>query len=158
MLSYQYRKSHCGNKIMVKSSYLHNGNSYTDKTESLYWISHPGFCNDLMHSNSNQLPEPMFNTLRLRQNGRHFSDDICKCIFLNENVWISIEVPLTFVPKGPINNIPALVQIMAWRGPGDKPLSEPMMIILLMHICVTRPRWVNKVQMASPGIPFTNMV
>ena len=39
--------------------------------------------------------------------------------------------------------IPALVQIMAWRRPGDKPLSEPMTISLLMHICVTRPQWVN---------------
>ena len=35
---------------------------------------------------------------------------------------------LKFFPKGPINNIPALVQIMAWRWPGDKPLSEPMMV------------------------------
>ena len=35
---------------------------------------------------------------------------------------------LKFVPKGPINNIPALVQIMAWCWPGDKPLSEPMMV------------------------------
>ena len=49
-----------------------------------------------------------------------------------------------FVPQGPINNIPALLQIMAWRRPGDKPLSEPMIIILLTHICVTRPQWVNK--------------
>ena len=47
------------------------------------------------------------------------------------------------VPKGPIDNIPALVQIMAWRRPGDKPLSEPMMARLLTHICVTRPQWVN---------------
>ena len=39
---------------------------------------------------------------------RHF-----KCIFLNENIWISIKISLKFVPKGPINNIPALVQIMA---------------------------------------------
>ena len=69
----------------------------------------------------------MFNTLRPRQNGRHFADDIFKCIFLNENVWISIKISLKFVPKGPINNIPALVQIMAWRRTGDKPLSEPMM-------------------------------
>ena len=37
MLSYQYRKSHCGDKTVVRSSYLHNGNSYIDKT-SLYWI------------------------------------------------------------------------------------------------------------------------
>ena len=42
-----------------------------------------------------------------------------------------------------MNNIPALVQIMAWRRPGDKPLSEPMMVSLLTHICVTRPQWVN---------------
>ena len=42
-----------------------------------------------------------------------------------------------------INNIPALVQIMAWRRPGDKPLSEPMLLCSLTHICVTRPQWVN---------------
>ena len=32
---------------------------------------------------------------------------------------------------------------MAWRRPGDKPLSEPMMVRLPTHICVTRPQWVN---------------
>ena len=85
----------------------------------------------------------IFNTLRPRQNGRHFADDTFKCIFVNENVRILIEISLKFVPKGPINNIPSLVQIMAWRRPGDKPLSEPMMISLLAHICVTRPQWVN---------------
>ena len=81
------------------------------------------------------------NTLRPRQNGRHFPDDIFKCIFLNENAWISIKISLKFVPKGPINKIPALIQIMAWRRSGDKPLSEPMMVSLLTHICVTRPQW-----------------
>ena len=40
---------------------------------------------------------------------------IFKCIFLNKNVWIWIKISLKFVPQGPINNIPALVQIMAWR-------------------------------------------
>ena len=49
------------------------------------------------------------NTLRPRQNGRHFSDDILKCVLLNDNVWIPIEISLKFVPKGPIDNIPALV-------------------------------------------------
>ena len=83
------------------------------------------------------------NTLRPRQNGRHFPDDSFKWIFLNVNVWILIEVSLKFVPKGPINNIPALVQIMVWWRPGDKPLSEPMMVSLLTHICVTRPQWVK---------------
>ena len=84
------------------------------------------------------------NTLRPRQNGRHFADDIFKCIFLNENVWIPIKISLKFVPQGPINNIPALVQIMAWRRPSDKPLSEPMMVRLPTHICVTRPQWVKE--------------
>ena len=74
-------------------------------------------------------------------NGRHFADDIFKCIFLNENVWIPIKIALKFVPKGPINNIPALVQIMVWRRPGDKPLSEPMVVSLPTHICVARPQW-----------------
>ena len=83
------------------------------------------------------------NTLRPRQDGRYFPDDNFKCIFLNENVWISIKISLKFVPKGSISNIPALVQIMAWRRPGDKPLSEPMMVSLLTHICVTRPQWVK---------------
>ena len=56
-----------------------------------------------------------------------FPDDILKLIFLNEIVRISIKISLKFVPRVPINNIPALVQIMAWRRPGDKPLSEPML-------------------------------
>ena len=72
-----------------------------------------------------------------------FPDDIFKCIFLNENVSISIKISLKFAPEGRINNIPALVQIMAWRRPGDKPLSEPMMVSLLTHVCVTRPQWVK---------------
>ena len=84
-----------------------------------------------------------FNTLRLRQNGHHFLDDIFKCIFLNENDWILIKISLKFVLKGPINNIPALVQIMAWCRPGNKPLSEPMMVSLPMHKYVTRPQWVK---------------
>ena len=46
--------------------------------------------------------------LRPRQNGRHFTHDILKCIFLNKNAWISIEISLKFVPMGPLNNIPPL--------------------------------------------------
>ena len=83
------------------------------------------------------------NTLRPRKNCRHFPDDIFKWIFLNENVLISINISLKFVPKGPITNIQTLVQVMAWRRPGDKPLSEPMMVRLPTHICVTRPQWVK---------------
>ena len=92
------------------------------------------------------------NTLRPRQYGRHFADDIFKSIFLNENVWIPFKISLKFVPKGRINNIPALVQVMAWCRPGDKPLSEPMMVSLPTHICVTRPQWVNTRVQSSPNI------
>ena len=53
-----------------------------------------------------------YNTTRPRQHGRHFADNIFKCIFLNENAWTLIAISLKFVPEGPINNIPALVQIM----------------------------------------------
>ena len=53
------------------------------------------------------------------------------------------KISLEFVPKSQINNIPALVQTMACRWLGDKPLSEPMMASLLTHICVTRPQWVK---------------
>ena len=85
------------------------------------------------------------NTLRPRQNGRYSPDDIFKCIFLNENVWISIKISLKFVCQGPIHKIPTLVQIMAWRRPGgDKALSGPMMARLPTHICVTWPQWVNE--------------
>ena len=87
------------------------------------------------------------NSLRPRRNGRYNADDIFKCIFLKENVWIPTKISLKFVPKGPINNIPALVQIMAWRRPGDKPLSEPMMVSLLTYICVTRPQWFKSLQL-----------
>ena len=49
------------------------------------------------------------DTLWPRQNDRNFAGDILKCIFLNENVFIPIVISLNFVPKGPIDNIPALV-------------------------------------------------
>ena len=45
----------------------------------------------------------------VRQNSHHFAADISKGIFFNENVWILIKVSLQFVPKGLINNNPALV-------------------------------------------------
>ena len=66
----------------------------------------------------------------------HFLEWKCLCI----------KISLKFVPKRQINNIPALVQIMAWHRPDDKPLSELMMVSLPKLICVTRPQWVNQHQ------------
>ena len=68
----------------------------------------------------------MLNTLKPIRNGHHFADSIFKCIFLIENVWISIKISKKFVPKYPINNIPALIQIIAWR--------RPMAVRLSTHI------------------------
>ena len=59
-----------------------------------------------------------FNKLRPRQNGQHFTDDILKCIFLKENIWILINILMNFVAVSRINNIPSLVQIMARRCRG----------------------------------------
>ena len=87
--------------------------------------------------------KPTYNTMRPRQVDHHLTHYIFACIFLNENVWISINISLNFVSNGQINNIAWLVRIMAWRLPGDKPLSEPMMVSLLTDICVTRPQWVE---------------
>ena len=63
-----------------------------------------------------------------------FPDDIFKCIFLNENVWILNKISSKFVPKGPTSNIPALFQIMAWRRSGNKPLSGPMMALFHLSL------------------------
>ena len=102
-----------------------------DNTNShiYYWLN----CNS--HQYAVQSCYNTVNTLRPRQNGRHFPDSIFECIFLNENIWISLKISLKFVSKGPIYNIPALVQSMAWCLPGGKPLSEQMMVSLLTHMC-----------------------
>ena len=69
---------------------------------------------------------------------RHF-----QAHFLERKFQIAIKISLKFVPKSPIDNIPALFQIMGWRRPGAKLLSEAMMVSLLTHICVARPQWVK---------------
>ena len=57
-----------------------------------------------------------------------WADDILKCNFVNKYVLILIKISPNFVPMGPIDNKSPLVQVMAWRRKGDKPLHEPMMI------------------------------
>ena len=79
-----------------------------------------------------------FNILRPQQNGSHFPDNY-KYIFTRGNMWIAIKLSLKCASKGPINNIPALVQIKAWY--------RPMMVSLLTHIYVTRPPWVDLIKL-----------
>ena len=80
-----------------------------------------------------------------------FQTTFSNAFFLNENVCIPLKISLKFVPEVRINSFPALVQIMAWRRPGDKPLSEPMRVNLMTHICVTRPQWVEGVKVNYLG-------
>ena len=124
-------------------------NSGPDLCHHMVSLGHNELCSKYLNLKFHQLYTYLhtgINTLRPRQNRRHFADDIFKCIFFNENVWLLFQISLKFVPKGPINNIPASVQIMVWRRPGDKPLSEPMMAIFPTHICVTQPQWVKNAE------------
>ena len=97
------------------------------------------------------------NTLRQRQHGRHIADDTFKGIFL-------IKISLKFVPRGSIKNIPALVQIMAWRRPGNRPqwvnrnfyifIQENAFenVVWKMATILTRPQWVNQCQPFHSGL------
>ena len=83
-----------------------------------------------------------FNSLRQRQNGRHLADEFFQCIYLT--AWISMKISMKFVPKSLIDNMPASVQIMAWRRTGDKPLSDPMMTQFTdayIYIYINRLQW-----------------
>ena len=82
--------------------------------------------------------------------GNHFADDSFNHIFVNENVRIPVQCSLQLASKCSIDNKSALVQVMAWRRTGDKPLSEPM----LTHMCGTRRRWIknkNKIKITKPA-------
>ena len=85
----------------------------------------------------------LINSSSPGQNGRHFAADIISCIFVNEKGWILIKISLKFVPRCPINNIPALFQIMIWCRPGDKPYLNQCWTSSPTHICSTRGRWAN---------------
>ena len=88
-------------------------------------------------------------TTSLTHWGRDKMADISQTTFSNvfSSMWMfEFRLKLKFVPKGPINTIPALAQIMAWRRPGDKPLSEAMLISLPMHICISFNELTHKIQ------------
>ena len=77
------------------------------------------------------------------QNGRRFTDDISKCLFMNEKFCISIRISLQFAPNGQINDNAALGQVMAWRRTGDKPLPEPMLTQFTDAYICHMGRWVK---------------
>ena len=108
------------------------------------------------------------NTLRQRTNGRHFADNIFKCIFINENVRILLKISLKFVPKVPINNIPALFSwwlgadqatshylnqwwLVYWRIYASLGLNELTHWGRVTHICVCKLTTIDSDNGLSPG-------
>ena len=71
----------------------------------------------------------MLTHLPLDKMATMLADGIFKCIFLNENDRIRIQISLKFVPRSLFHNKPPLIQVMAWRQIGGKPLPEPMMTL-----------------------------
>ena len=119
------------------------GNIVPNNCKNLWWSSSIVDLNINLYVQASALGVYR-NTLVPKQNGRHFLDDISKGIYWMKTHTFRLRFHWRLF-KNPINNIPALVQIMTWRRPGNKPLSEPMMVNVLTHICITRPQWVKNV-------------
>ena len=84
-------------------------------------------CIALQQFNKEKSRDILLTHLPLDKMAAILADDNFKRIFVNENYRIPISFSLKFVPRSPIDNKPALVQVMAWRRRGDKPLPEPML-------------------------------
>ena len=70
----------------------------------------------------------LHNALRSEQNGCRFEHNIFNYIFVEENLCILVQIRLTFVLKGLIDNELALIQVMAWYQTGNRPFTEPLLI------------------------------
>ena len=92
---------------------------------------------------------PCINTLRQKQNECHFADDIFKCIFFNENDWISLRFHLSLFLRVHLTIFQHWFRYNGLAPWGDKPLSEPMMVSLPTHICVTWPQWVKECHIST---------
>ena len=164
MWPYQYRKSHCGDKMILRPSYLHNGISYTGKITSLYSIRVQGISSqgiDLVirkifqfrQQKGHHIPAlptwpimadnisrvscqkgPICHALAWRV-GPFWQDTIdLQMCFLGRIYWYFHLNFTYFFPKGP-NDYKSLVQVMAWRQRSDKPLLESMMTLWTDWYC-----------------------
>ena len=80
---------------------------------------------------------PMSYLISPGQNGRHFADHIFRCIFINEKFWLGIHWCLFLRSNW------ALVQVMAWRRTGVKPIPEPMLAQFTDAYMRHKGRWVD---------------
>ena len=97
------------------------------------------------------------NSFGPRWSRRQFADVIFISISLDEEIRISSEIPLKFIPHGLINNNPTLVRIVAWHWPVVKPPCEPTVIILLTHKRVTRSQWVKSFGLIEFNLKWREM-
>ena len=63
---------------------------------------------------------------RLDKMADNLADDIFRCIFVNENIWMLNKISSKYVWECQIDNKSTLIRVTAWRRAGDKPLPEPM--------------------------------
>ena len=155
MSSYQYRKSHCGDKTVVRSSYLHNGISYAGKMSSLYWIGALATQNSKSISLLSMMiyprcvcppPVPCISAIsaavgaggmgqqdlqwRNKKNAASNLDHLRgpgPRLFTCWDHKYCQQTGLNFAAQGPILNTSSLTQIKACCLLSFKPLSEPMM-------------------------------
>ena len=112
----------------------------------IYILESEGFCVTLLDRLMSFTMANKFTSVNSSppgQNSPHFPDDISRCLFGEWKILYFIKISLKFVPKGPIDNKPALVQIMDRPWIGTRPFSEPTLTDSLTHVCGTRGRWVN---------------
>ena len=79
------------------------------------------------------------NTLRPRQKAVILHTTVSNVLSSMKINEFRLKLQLNVLTK-----IQVLVLIMACCRPGDKPLSELMLVRLLMHICLTQPQWVKQ--------------
>ena len=91
--------------------------------------------------NAQDLTSEKLTHLSLDKMAAILADENFTCIFLNENDRILIQISLKFVPKSPIDYKSALVQVMAWRRRGDKPLPESVLTQFTEGITWCQEAW-----------------
>ena len=113
MTSYQYRKFHCGDKTILRPSYLHNGISYTGKMTSLYWIGaqESNEWNGQLWA-SFELSE--VNSLVPGNCGSNFESLIFKLIIQNCSLGSHCEIAVKWMPQNITKKKSTLVKVMAW--------------------------------------------
>ena len=121
----------CYNDCLNWSPYSENVHLLDRRCGFLYYFMFK-FQMEMFISNKTAICQdnlPTWSHLPLNKMATIFADDIFKWIFLNQYGRFSIQISLKFVPKSPIDNKPALVQVMAWCRTGDEPLPESMMTL-----------------------------